>query len=62
MKRLFDLIICNWQTTAKAMIPFIIVGAARLGYCITDEQAATILSTVYMILLIFSRDPAKEKA
>lgn len=60
MRVIYELIFQNWQTTMKALIPLIVVGAARLGYCIDDQQAATILSGVYAVMLIFSRDGCKQ--
>jgi hypothetical protein len=59
MKLLYELIITNWQTTAKAVIPFLVMFGARYGYDLSIESATAILSGIYAVLLVLSRDAKK---
>jgi hypothetical protein len=59
MKTLYELIIVNWKTTTKAIVPLAAAVVARYGYALDTALVAEILAAMYTILLVFSKDAPK---
>lgn len=56
-KWIFDRILGNWKTTAKALTPAIVGLLAHYGFNISPETVTLWLSVAYIVVLAVSKDP-----
>jgi len=56
---MLDRIVKNWKTTMKAVIPGIAVILAKFGFALDLTEAGAIAAMIYVIILLFSKDPVK---
>lgn len=56
MNKIYDLIIVNWKSTTKAIVPLLAALVAKFGYDLDTETVTLVLSFAYTLLLMFSKD------
>jgi len=60
MNKIYELIIVNWKTTTKFVVPFVASIAVKYGYQLDQALINEALVCVYGLLLVFSKDAVKK--